>query len=236
VTIPEHEQPFDDETGMWRSWLAHQEIGRRVRAGEVAVPEFMTNTRDKAGAESRVVAQRSAPVYERHAFDWYVEGPEVVDKLFDAVRFDGPIHDPACGAGNIPRVAAARGIAATGSDLVDRGYGTGGVDFLDDTTPRTNIVSNPPYVLAERFALHALTVTSGRVALLVRLAFLEGQARRKRLFLAHPPERVLVLSTRPSMPPGDLAIQAKGGKVAYAWVIWNRSALPLQPTAIGWLP
>ena len=190
----------------------------------------------EAPAISRIINYRSDPVYERHAFDWYIEGRDVVDKLFTAVAFEGAVHDPACGGGNIPKVAMSRGLEATGSDIVDRGYGCGGVNFLDDDTPRVNIVSNPPYVLAEKFAHHALKVASGRIALLVRLAFLEGQGRRKRLFVPHPPEQVWVLSTRPSMPPGDLAVDAKGGKVAYAWICWSRSSLALTPPTIGWLP
>ena len=182
-----------------------------------------------------VINYRSAPVYRRQEHDWYVEDATCVGKLFDAIEFAGAIHDPACGGGNIPKVAAARGFVSGGSDLVDRGFGTGGVNFLDDETPRENIVSNPPYVLAEKFVQHALKVARGRVAVLVRLAFLEGQARRRRLFIPHPPEHVLVLSTRPSMPPGDRAIEAKGGKVAYAWVVWHRRIVGGAPV-LRWLP
>lgn len=187
-----------------------------------------------AAAPSRILNYRSDPVFQRHAFDWYKESKIDVDKLFDAEQFDGPIHDPACGGGNIPTVAIARGLTATGSDLVDRGYGIGGRDFLEDTTPRVNIVSNPPYILGERFVQHALTITERKVAVLVRLAFLEGQARRRRLFVPHPPSRVLVFATRPSMPPGDLDIEAKGGKVAYAWILWDRAHS--GPSHIDWLP
>lgn len=183
---------------------------------------------------SRILNYRLDPVYERHAFDWYKEDRACVDKLLDAVLFEGPIHDPACGSGNIPRVAIAHGLQATGSDLVHRGYGRGGVNFLEDNTPRINIVSNPPYVLAERFVQHALVIAERQVAVLVRLAFLEGQARRRRLFVPHPPAKVLVFATRPSMPPGDMEIEAKGGKVAYAWIVWDRDHE--GPSEIGWLP
>ena len=44
-----------------------------------------------------------------------------------------------------PRAARERGFIATGSDLVDRGFGQGGIDFLNDHERRSNIVCNPPY-------------------------------------------------------------------------------------------
>lgn len=185
-------------------------------------------------SDANILNYRTEPVYARNAFDWYVEDAACVDKLLDAVTFDGPIHDPACGAGNIPTVARRRGLIATGSDIADRGFGETGIDFLDDTRSRINIVSNPPYVLAERFITHALKITERKIAMLVRLAFLESQGRYKRLFIPHPPSQVLVFATRPSMPPGGMAIAAKGGKVAYAWAIWERRFG--GDTRMGWLP
>lgn len=186
---------------------------------------------------------RQIPEYNRHPFDFYVEPKSCVESLFQAVRFNGSIHDPACGGGNIPRVAESLGYEASGSDMVDRGYGDGRTDFLSDFTRRDNIVSNPPYVMAERFVHHGLKIAAGRIAMLVRLAFLEGQARRKSLFIPFPPELVLVLSRRPSMPPGDRPeISAKGGKVAYAWAVWNKDTARQigmgfqHTTSIGWLP
>jgi glycosidase len=111
--------------------------------------------------------------------------------------------------------------AVLGSDLVDRGFGEGGVDFLADRTPRHSIVTNPPFVLAERFIHHALEVAE-RVAVIVPLAFSAGQRRCRSLFLPHPPALELVLARRPSMPPGGMDIPAKGGTTDYAWLIWDR--------------
>ena len=168
----------------------------------------------------------------RENHDWYVEGPECVRSLFNAVQFTGPIHDPCCGGGNIPKVAQDYGYVATGSDLVDRGYGRGGIDFLIDHTPRINIVSNPPYKLGEEFLWHALTVTERKVAVVMRLSFLEGQKRRENLFSKIPPSLVLVLSKRPSMPPGGSDIPAKGGTAAYCWLVYDQEHK--GPTELRW--
>lgn len=188
------------------------------------LPPEETRERPPKPLPQGVLDYRTEPVFERHSFDYYVEPRWCVDRLLDRVTFDGPIHDPACGGGTIPMTAAARGYEVTGSDLATtRSYGAGGINFLDDDTPRVNVVSNPPYNLAERFVHQALRVATGRVAMLVRLAFLEGQKRRKSLFLRHRAELVLVCSTRPSMPPGDRPdLTATGGKVAYCWILWSQ--------------
>jgi hypothetical protein len=178
--------------------------------------------------------------YDRHENDWYIESERDVDWLLDRVEFDGPTLDPACGRGNIPQRFLARGLPCVGYDLVDRGYGTAGGDFLAYRPPHgiqwANIVTNPPYRIAREFIEHALTIATRRVAALVQLRFLAGQ-RRGRLYRATPPEMVLTYSVRPSMPPGDVAMAAKGGKVDYVWMIWNVA----HPTARGdtradWLP
>jgi hypothetical protein len=42
-----------------------------------------------------------------------------------------------------------------GADLVSRGYGEVGIDFLTDYRPRTTVVFNTPYKDNERFIAHA---------------------------------------------------------------------------------
>ena len=112
-------------------------------------------------------AQRAKHKQQRAAGDWYVETKRSVCGLFDAVRFTGPIHDPCCGRGMIPIVAREYGYTATGSDLTDRGFGTSGVDFRADWTPRKTLIFNPPGKGdADLFLLHALEVIErGEMAL-----------------------------------------------------------------------
>lgn len=176
--------------------------------------------------------QRAKHQQERWPSDWYVETEASVHSLFDHVRFAGMVHDPACGGGTIPRVAAERGYMASASDLVFRGFAPGGTDFLTDPTTRQNIVTNPPYKLATEFALHAIEVTDYKVAIIVRISFLAGQKRRRILFEPHPPAEVLVLSTRPSMPPGGTYIPAKGGTADYCWIVWDSTYS--GPTLTKW--
>lgn len=179
--------------------------------------------------------------YARVANDWYVEPPEAVAALFAVERFEGHILDPCCGIGTIPRVARAHGYRAAGSDLVDRGGrmapGTrGGVDFLATRRrPVENIVSNPPYRNAEAFVLRALELARRKVAMLLRLAFLEGQERWRRIYQRLPPARVWVFRERVAMPPGELLdrIEREGGKIAYAWFVWERGFAGTP--RLGWI-
>jgi hypothetical protein len=165
--------------------------------------------------------------YERWADDWYQEDAACVDALLAVERFDGLVWDPACGGGNIPERVIAGGGEAIGSDKVDRGYGEVPVDFLTRSRPALmaharHIICNPPYCVIEEWIDRALDVVPGKVAILARLALLEGQ-KRKAWWKTKPLARVRVSARRLSMPPGGSGIKAKGGTVAFAWFVFDRS-------------
>lgn len=90
------------------------------------------------------------------------------------------------------------------------------------------IIGNPPYSLAQEHVELCLPMlaSGGRLAFLLRLAFLEGQSRRK-WWPAHRPSDVLVLPRRPSFTGG------KTDSAAYALIVW--SAEPSDTTQLGWL-
>src|SRR6516162_2729991 len=86
--------------------------------------------------------------YPREDKDFYVEPRWVVHRLLDVETFEGSIHDPCCGTGTIPSVCMERGLVATGSDIVDRGFGEV-QDLFSRTDPLDNMISNVPYGIAE---------------------------------------------------------------------------------------
>jgi hypothetical protein len=60
--------------------------------------------------------------------------------------FEGDIWEPACGDGAISKVLETAGYRVVSTDLIDRGYGAGGHNFLKSTKPLAkNIITNPPY-------------------------------------------------------------------------------------------
>lgn len=189
-------------------------------------------------ASGGAARERVITDHARHVTDWYVDPSFCTELLLDAVPFFGPIWDPCCGGGTIPTVVAKRflSVAVGGSDLVYRGYGQGDRDFFVDPGPHENLIFNPPYKDAERFIRHAIGVTRRKVAALVNLKFLASQGRRERLFNAYPPAEVLILSRRPSMPPGDSGIEAKGGTADYCWIVFsNEQPKPDGHPVIRWI-
>jgi hypothetical protein len=174
--------------------------------------------------------------YERAEHEWYVEQPSAVRALLRHETFRGPVHDPACGGGNIPRTLREAGYyTATGADIVDRGFGEVR-DFLTDQRRYANIVTNPPFKLAVDFAERAIASLdndAGKVCIIQRLAWLEGNARYQRLFEGGLLHRVWVFRSRISMPPGGVDVPAKNGSVAYAWFVFLR--IRCHQTALEWL-
>jgi hypothetical protein len=135
----------------------------------------------------------------RQRDDFYPTPPRATKALLSVEKFEGDIWEPACGDGAISKILQEEGYTVLSTDLIDRGFGEGGVDFLlDYRTRATNIITNPPFKFAEEFVRHALSRSSGKVAILARLAWLEGKAR-KRLYestpigLAMNPVRVILI-------------------------------------------
>lgn len=170
-----------------------------------------------------------------HGDDYFDTPHEAVDALCRVEVFDGPIWEPACGAGAISTALAAHGYSVVSTDLVDRGFGDSRVDFLMELQGcAPNIVTNPPYKLGDEFAEHAVALATGKVCFLMRVAWLAGQRRRK-IFERTKLARVWVFSKRiPRMHrPGY-----KGKKVTstidFAWFVWDREHF--GPPTLGWLP
>ena len=165
--------------------------------------------------------------HERHPDDYYKTPPACTDALLVRESFGIHIHEPACGDGAISRVLESRNHVVYSHDMIYRGYGAGGpsFDFLARKDPPVvwcDLVTNPPYALADEFVLHAHALRYGKIALLLRLAWLEGEKRRQTVFAKHPPIRVHVFSARQTLWKGDdPAARTTGGMAAYAWFVWE---------------
>jgi hypothetical protein len=116
--------------------------------------------------------------------------------LIENERFRGNIWECARGDGAMSRVLAETSQPIRSTDLYDRGYGTPGVDFLAAQSEADNIITNPPFNCAEGFVVSGLRQAKYKLALLLRLAFLEGGNRGKTIFTNSPPSRVWVFSER----------------------------------------
>jgi hypothetical protein len=149
-------------------------------------------------------------------------------------RFGSVVWEPACGEGDISRVLMDYGYEVISHDLVDRGFGVARRDFLmERELVAPDIITNPPFKLALPFVEHSLDLGAVKVAMFLRLAFLEG-VERKAFFERCPPARVWVMSRRVPMQRGRLSRDGDGhGVMAFAWFVWDSSHC--GPGEIGFL-
>lgn len=153
---------------------------------------------------------------ERVEHDFYPTPDEATHALLPFIAdFPETIWEPACGDGAIARILAQRG-QVIGTDLVDRGYGKGGVDFLATTKPLAKaMVTNPPFgKLAEQFFVHAEYLGIPYIAMLFNVNFWHA-AKRINLWRRRPPSAVLALTWR---------LDFTGSDSPYfncVWVVWR---------------
>jgi hypothetical protein len=168
----------------------------------------------------------------RPADDYYPTPPLATEALLASESFTGSIWEPACGDGSMSKVLIAHGHDVASTDLIDRGYGEAPHDFLTSTRTATNIVTNPPFTLAESFVRLALARSTGKVAMLCKIQFLEGLKRRA-LFESTPLKAVWVFSKRLTLRRNGVAKTPASGMLCFAWYVWMHGHVG-APT-IGWL-
>lgn len=209
----------------------------------------------------------SAKASNRHPLDWYCEEQWVTAQLFGHLGFmeerraGEAIWDPAAGYGSTCALFADRGYPVFMSDVVDNvnwrefdlHVDSGPAKFfpadfleLTEAPAPCSVVCNPPYSykkgILEAFVRHALRLATRRVCMLTPIKWLASQSRFNLFMADHPPAKVLVLTQRPSMPPGDrihlMGNRAfRGGTLDYCWIVWNvqEPTLPGETRTI-WLP
>ena len=98
---------------------------------------------------------------EREANDYYATSPIAIDKLEAAYDIPNNVWECACGEGHLAKRLAELGHSVFATDLVERGCGTTGIDFLATGVPPFDcecILTNPPYKYATEFVEHALEI------------------------------------------------------------------------------
>ena len=85
---------------------------------------------------------------EREANDYYATEPKAAELLLEVEEFSPFVWECACGEGHLAEVFKAHGYHVVASDIVDRGYGQGNIDFFKcDKALAPNIVTNPHFIL-----------------------------------------------------------------------------------------
>lgn len=118
------------------------------------------------------------------------------------------------------------------STIDEHGYGETGIDFLKTSRTVNAIITNPPYRLAQKFVEHALECATSKVAMLLKIQFLEGYGRLK-LFRCYPPKTVYVFSRRLTIYRNGDPMK-NSGMICYAWFVWEKGYT--SKPQIDWIP
>ncbi len=189
---------------------------------------------------SAVMARRKEP---HDSLDYFPTPPwatralcEFLEKSAYKSCFDDA-WEPACGEGHMARPLGEYFNHVFASDVHDYGYGEV-IDFLWKHERHADwIITNPPFNLAQQFALTGMERTKAGVALLVRTAWLDGgvsaDSRFRSLFSPYPPTEILQFCDRVPMVKGRLDKDVSTA-TAYCWVIWRQHATSCG-TRFHWL-
>lgn len=177
---------------------------------------------------------------DRESHDYYATPPVAVDMLLEVWQGSGKIWECAAGQGHMSKALQSAKLSdgtsmfrVKSTDLIVREDLLTKVtpwDFLETKTQKPlqlDIVTNPPYSLAEEFIRKALEVIEDGyyVCMFLPIRYLEGKKRRK-LFDEYPLYKVVISSGRITCAlNGDFeAPAAKAGAASYAWFIWQKGS------------
>ena len=160
----------------------------------------------------------------REENDYYATSPRAVKLLLDEETFNANIWECACGELHISNVLNEYGYNVRNSDLIKRVENIEQLDFLQSTEKwHGDIITNPPYKYAQEFVEKSIDLIEdgNKVAMLLRLQFLEGK-RRKELFKKYPPKYVYVFSGRINCAKNGDFITYNSSALSYAWFVWEK--------------
>ncbi len=183
-----------------------------------------------------VMAQRSEPADSLDDFPTPPWSTRALKYLLPAGISFQRCLEPCANRGFMVRPLEEMFRRVTAYDIHDYGCGYPVRDFLAEEVEKTDwIIMNPPFRLAEQFALWALRSAPWRgVALLARTAFLESVGRHERLFFPYPPTVIGQFSERVPMVKGRCDPKASTA-TAYCWIVWINDASN-DLTEFTWIP
>jgi hypothetical protein len=157
---------------------------------------------------------------QRKKSDFYETPYSITEQFLDV----GLLHthastlEPACGRGAIVKVLKDKGIINIHSYDKE-------VDFLTEKQCYEQIITNPPFSLADDFILKAKNVALSRFSFLLPLSYLHGKSRYDNIWTDRQfPLASIHVFTRYPMLGDDLRSDGcyRTGMMVYAWYHWEK--------------
>lgn len=165
---------------------------------------------------------------ERSEADFYPTPWEATEALCRAERsmIQGKnVLEPACGNGAISKhLEQNYGCTVISTDLKDRGYGQGGIDFitaketfiLPQNFARECLITNPPFNIAEKFLRRAHGLNFAYMAFLLKSTYFHAKTRLP-LFNEMTPSRIYPLGWRVDFTGKNQ------NHFETCWFVWDKS-------------
>lgn len=168
------------------------------------------------------------PETTREKDDYYATHPSALQKVLpileNIVDIDTNIWECACGEGHLSKVLLEQGYDVKSTDLVDRGFGEV-QDFLKcDTKFDGDIITNPPFKIADKFVYHAMDLLErdgNKAIFFLKVQFLESK-QRKKLFKELPFKYLIVNSERQLCSRNGDFENYNSTTQCYCWFIFEK--------------
>lgn len=163
-------------------------------------------------------------VSDREANDFYATEPKATELLLEKETFNKNILEPCAGMVHIRDVLVSHGYDVTATDLIYRGVDDiKQEDVFNIKEFNGDIITNPPYKIALPILKHCLDIipTGNKVAMFLKVLFLEGKERKK-FFEENPPKVIYVASGRLNCAKNEDFEKYTSSAVAYAWFVFEK--------------
>ena len=182
---------------------------------------------NKASVRANLGMVQKGNVADRQSEDFYATEPAAIELLLQHYTLPYCIWECACGMGHIAKVLESAGHFVYSTDLMDREYGSSGVDFLQTTAMPDwckCILTNPPYKYTTEFVLHSLELlpVGGVCAMLLNISYISGKQRYEAIYKQNPPKVVYVFTGRVNCAKNGDFDNFGGSAINYGWFIWEK--------------
>jgi hypothetical protein len=167
----------------------------------------------------------------RRPNDFYQTPRWQVDALREHQFIAGTVLEPCAGDGSIAKVFRENQQEVWANDIDHQWLANSYHDATKEEAWKLCpvqtewVITNPPFNGAFSILKHAYNHI-GRVALLLRLSFLEPTKERGQWLADHPPDKLIIL------PRWSYTQNGKSDSVTTAWMVWDRFNRLAQPVVI----